>query len=164
MSIVSITRAAKLSGKSIRTIQRHLSNGKLSFVMTQDDTKGIDTSELIRVYGHIKSDDDATSMARRVISEKIDTVAHVTSNDKSLEHQIELLKLELNAEKRLSNERLQTIDTLKSALKLLEHKQTKDDVGNIDTKPDKEPEPPLNEAEATGNKKGLLGRFKKLFH
>jgi len=160
MSIVSITRAAKLSGKSVRTIQRHLSSGKLSFVMTQNDTKGIDTSELIRVYGHIKSNDDATSMARRVIPEKIDTV---TSNDKSLEHQIELLKLELNAEKRLSNERLQTIDTLKSALKLLEHKQTKDDVGITDTIQTKEPEPPLNEVEDTGNEKGLLGRFKKLF-
>jgi len=160
MSIVSITRAAKLSGKSVRTIQRHLSSGKLSFVMTQNDTKGIDTSELIRVYGHIKSDDDATSMARRVISEKIDTV---TSNDKSLEHQIELLKLELNAEKRLSNERLQTIDTLKSALKLLEYKQAKDDVHNVDTIPTKEPEPLLNEVKDTGNEKGLLGRFKKLF-
>jgi len=48
-------------------------------------------------------------------------------------------------------------------LKLLEHKQEKDDLGNTDAIPTKEPEPSLNEVEATNNEKGLLGRFKKLF-
>jgi len=42
---------------------------------------------------------------------------------------------------------------LKSALKLLEHKQAKDDVGITDTIQTKEPEPPLNEVEDTINAK-----------
>jgi len=122
MPIVSITKASKLTGKSVRTIQRHLSNGKLSFVMTQNDTKGIDTSELIRVYGHIASNNDTQTMTRHDARQNI---PDDTPNNEPFKHQIELLKLELEGEKKLSNERLQTIDTLKTALKLLEYRQEK---------------------------------------
>ncbi|MDI2113925.1 hypothetical protein [Commensalibacter nepenthis] len=163
MSIVSITQASKLTGKSVRTIQRHLSNGKLSFVMTQNDNKGIDTSELIRVYGHIMSGIDITSMSRHVINDKTPNDVTNTPKEKPLEHQIDLLKLELEAEKRLSNERLQTIDSLKTALKLLEHRQ--ETTQPIEPpKEDNISEPQKNDGSVddTSNT-GLLGRFKKLF-
>jgi hypothetical protein len=43
----------RLTGKSIRNIQRHVATGKLSMTCHDDDKKGIDTSELIRVYSEI---------------------------------------------------------------------------------------------------------------
>lgn len=123
MPIISITQASKLSGKSVRTLHRHLANGRLSYVMT-DSGKGIDTSELIRAYGTIMAGHDTAK------SQSKDKMA--SQNDKQWQHQIELLKLELEAEKRLSNERLQTIeakqemiDSLKTALKLPEYRKNK---------------------------------------
>lgn len=167
MSIVSISEAAELTGKTRRTIQRHVASGKLSRSVASGGRVGVDTSELIRVYGQLTSHDGDTTMSQPVIS----NVAHKNdANDKKdnerllkLEHELSLVKVELEAEKRRVQDKQETIDTLKSALKLLEHKQTKDAVGNSDPIPNKEPEPPLNEVKDTSNEKGLLGRFKKLF-
>jgi len=163
MPIVSITKASKLSGKSVRTIQRHLSNGKLSFVMTQNDTKGIDTSELTRVYGHIISNDDTQPMTRHDARQNI---PNDTPNNELFKHQIELLKLELKAEKKLSDERLQTIDTLKTALKLLEHRQDKTTPPSSKEEPTA-PEPseknPIDPIEPLSPSIGFWGGFKKLF-
>lgn len=143
MPIVSITQASKLTGKSVRTIHRHLANGRLSYVMT-DNGKGIDTSELIRAYGTIMSelsDTDKKEMAGHDTTKTIPKDTMAGHNDKQWQHQIELLKLELEAEKRLSNERLQTInakqetiDTLKTALNLLEYKQ-KEQIGTDNQTP-----------------------------
>ena len=50
MAIVSIKEASNLVGKSIPTIYRHITEGKISKTET-----GIDTSELLRFYGAFKS-------------------------------------------------------------------------------------------------------------
>ncbi|CAI3960557.1 hypothetical protein [Commensalibacter communis] len=124
MSVVSITQASKLSGKSVRTLHRHLASGRLSYVMS-DSGKGIDTSELIRAYGTIMTemaDTDKKQMAGHDTTKNQSKDKMASQNDKQWHHQIELLKLELEAEKRLSSERLQiieakqeTIDSLKTA-------------------------------------------------
>jgi len=173
LPIVSITKASKLSGKSIRTLHRHLASGRLSYVIT-DSGKGVDTSELIRAYGTIMaemSDDDKNQMAGHDTDKKQTKDKTIVSNEKQLEHKIELLKLELEAEKRLSNERLQTIDakqetidTLKVSLKLLEHKQARHSIKDNTSTSD-------NKSTKTINKKtiepfknqGLIERFKKFF-
>ena len=48
--IVNIQKAIELTGVSRSTIQRHIKQGKLSRT-----DKGIDTSELIMVYGALKN-------------------------------------------------------------------------------------------------------------
>jgi len=53
MALVSIAEAAKLVGKSKRTIYNDLHKGKLSASQDCTDSKTIDTSELARVYGAI---------------------------------------------------------------------------------------------------------------
>jgi len=161
MSIVSISEAAKLSGKSVRTLHRHLANGRLSYVMT-DNGKGIDTSELIRAYGTI-----IAKMA------DIDKKQMASQNDRQYQHQIELLKLELEAEKRLSNERLQTIEakqetinSLKTALKLLEYRQEKTEAippketQTASKPPQSTPTAPIEPATPPT---GFWSGFKKLF-
>jgi len=173
MSIVSITEASKLSGKSVRTIHRHLASGRLSYVIT-DNVKGIDTSELIRVYGII--------MTEMSGNDKNQVTGHDTvkiypkdkiksSNDRQWQHQIELLKLELEAEKKLSNERLktidakqETIDSLKTALNLLEHRQEKTDIIEP-LKEDYGPEAKKNEVSVdVDHPNRFLNRLRKLFN
>ena len=85
MAIVSLKDAGLLSGKGSATIYRHIKSGKLS--KTGD---GVDTSELIRVYGELKeivssdNDDNHQNDKKNVTSD----------NDKlsSLEREIELLR------------------------------------------------------------------------
>ena len=85
MTIVTLKDAGLLTGKGSATIYRHLKSGKLS-----KTGAGVDTSELIRVYGELKeiinSDKGNNSQ-----NEKKDSVIE---NDKlsSLEREIELLK------------------------------------------------------------------------
>lgn len=54
MAKLNISQAAKASGKSRSTIQRHIKSGKLS--VSQDATGNIeiDTAELLRVFGELK--------------------------------------------------------------------------------------------------------------
>ncbi len=51
--IVSLTEAAQLTGKSRQTIYRKASKGELSITTREDNSKGVDTSELERVFGTI---------------------------------------------------------------------------------------------------------------
>ena len=53
MAIVTFKQAGLLSGKGTATIYRHVKSGKIS-----KSGKGIDTSELIRVYGELKKIDN----------------------------------------------------------------------------------------------------------
>jgi len=50
MALISVTEAAKLTGKSIPTIYRHIKAGKVSRTNNK-----IDTSEIIRVYGEFNN-------------------------------------------------------------------------------------------------------------
>jgi hypothetical protein len=50
MAIVSISEAARLVGKNRKTIQRYVAEGKLSLSQDVAVGRGIDTSELLRVF------------------------------------------------------------------------------------------------------------------
>lgn len=167
MPIVSISEAAELTGKTRRTIQRHVASGKLSRSVANGGRVGVDTSELIRVYGQLRSHDGDTTMSQHVIP----NIAHKNdANDKKdnerllkLEHELSLVKVELEAEKRRVQDKQETIDSLKTALKLLEYRQDKS--GTIEPlKEDNTSEPQKNDTSVDDNiNTGLLGRFKKLF-
>jgi hypothetical protein len=85
MTIVTLKDAGFLSGKGSATIYRHLKSGKLS-----KTGNGIDTSELIRVYGELKE----IISSDKVDNSQIDKKDSARENDKlsSLEREIELLK------------------------------------------------------------------------
>lgn len=167
MPIVSISEAAELTSKTRRTIQRHVASGKLSRSVASNGRVGVDTSELIRVYKQLTSRDGDMTMSQPVIS----TVAHKNYvNDKidnehllKLEHELSLVKVELEAEKRRVQDKQETIDNLKVALKLLEYSQEK--TNTIEQgKSDKASEPQKNDGSIEINSNsGLLGRLKKLF-
>ena len=121
MSIVTINEASNLIGKSIKTIYRHIDNGKLSCVIDDNGRKMVDISELVRVYGldlTLAENNNGVSMSGRGNEVESDIVL--------LEKEIELLKMLLNEKDKLLNEKDQRNADLKQALMLLEDKNKVD--------------------------------------
>lgn len=111
MAIVSISEAARLVGKSRRTLQRDIAAGKLSKC---DNGKNLDTSELLRVYGTLSSAtkvaDDNASMTQVVADNIPADVADMRARLAALEAENAALKDHLG--------------NLKQAMLLLENKIT----------------------------------------
>lgn len=55
MAKLNLSQAAKAVGKNRVTIWRHINSGKLSAEKDRDGNPLVDTSELLRVYGELKS-------------------------------------------------------------------------------------------------------------
>ena len=49
--VVNISEAARMASKTRRTIYKHINQGKLSTTRDSKGNKGIEVSELIRLYG-----------------------------------------------------------------------------------------------------------------
>ena len=121
MTFVTINDAAPLTGKSVKTIYRHIENGKLSCVIDDNGRKVIDISELVRVYGL-----DLT-LIKNVKEVAVSELGNETeSSIILLEKEIELLKMLLNEKDKLLNEKDQRNADLKQALMLLEDKNKVD--------------------------------------
>jgi len=111
MAIVSISEAARLTGKTRATIHRHINTGKLSKTKNDTGNIGIDTSELIRVYA-IKIDTPDACIDTLKIEQ------HNTDELNTLKTRLAVLEAE--------NHHLKDhVDSLKQAMLLLEHKEQK---------------------------------------
>ncbi|WP_369791040.1 DNA-binding protein [Rouxiella sp. WC2420] len=118
MALVSITEAARLTGKSRRTIQRHIATGRLSKSHGDATEKSIETSELIRCYGEIKQNIDTLSYDTRLV-----TMSHAgTLKIDKIEAEIELLKQKVDLLKQRLQDKDAHIDSLKQAMLLIESK------------------------------------------
>jgi hypothetical protein len=132
MAIVSISEAARLTGKSRTTIQRQIRAGKLSKCTDSSGMEGIDTSELLRVFGSFVA-------PAHVHDANKQTIHHEAANTAStvhLETEINLLKKLLEEKDKRIMEIQQHNDTLKQAMLLLENKQTEQ---NAELEKDKKP-------------------------
>jgi|SaaInlStandDraft_5_1057022.scaffolds.fasta_scaffold285856_1 hypothetical protein len=69
MAVVTVIKATQLTGKSAPTIYRHLKQGKLS-----KTDSGIDTTELIRVYGELRNIEKPNQEVKSDISTDIDFI------------------------------------------------------------------------------------------
>ena len=86
---LTIQQATKLTGKSRATISRHIGSGKLS-----KTDSGIDTAELMRVYGALVSTLDDSMTTRD------DSITHQNNElVDALRAQIDLLKNQVSREK-----------------------------------------------------------------
>lgn len=114
MAKVSVSEAAKLTGKSAKTIYRHIDTGKLSSSQNDNGSKSIDISELQRVYGNIK------------ISNENVMDSQVSETESQFDIQMrQLLQQENEMLKKLLDEKENHIASLKQAMLLLEHKEHK---------------------------------------
>jgi AcrR family transcriptional regulator len=85
MAILGLREAARAAGVSRQTIYRYAGSGKLSTVMRDDDTQGVDTAELIRVFGPLR---DSGTVARE---------SPVTQRDRPDDRLLQALEGELEA-------------------------------------------------------------------
>lgn len=123
MAIVSISEAARITGKARSTIQSYIKTGRLS--KTTDihtGVVGIDTSELIRYFGALK-----TTPTEHVVSEQISqqTTPNNTSITTGEISKINVLEKEIELLKKIIEEKDEHNKSLKQAMLMLEHKEQK---------------------------------------
>lgn len=133
MALVSISEAARLTGKSRKTIHTYVTSGKVTKVTDTQGRPKIDTSELIRVFGDIRVTDSKQksqcNFSQEVTPETV--TQKVTEN-----HQVEVLKKEIEMLRELIAEKDKRNDDLKHALLLIESKLPK----NPEPAPEPQPE------------------------
>ena len=119
MAIVSVSEAARLVGKSRRTVQRDIAAGKLSKC---DNGKKLDTSELMRVYGSLlNAPNDA------------DKNAHMTQDvAPNIPPDVAEMRIRLAALEAENAALKDHLGSLKQAMLLLEHKEQQ---ANTETPP-----------------------------
>ncbi|MEN3754433.1 helix-turn-helix domain-containing protein [Mangrovibacter sp. SLW1] len=115
MAMVSVSEAARLTGKSRTTLHRLIKTGELSTCKGDRNKKLIDTSELLRVFGQL------TLVGNEQSGEQV-VEQHVTGENGNSEQVVSQLKQEIEHLKMLVAEKDSHIGSLKQAMLLLEHK------------------------------------------
>lgn len=108
--VVNISEAARMASKTRRTIYKHINQGKLSTTRDLKGNKGIEISELIRVYG-----DDVKPSSEKKKSNGIQVGGTTVSNDEKLD--LLLKKIE-----NLEGEVSRLNETVENLNNRLEHK------------------------------------------
>jgi len=119
MASVSISEAARLTGKARSTIHKYIKQGRVS--MTTDvitGTKSIDISELIRVFGNIK-----TTPSDTVIS-VVGLHENTSLNEQQLHTKLQFLEQENQHLKREKDLLLQNLEDVRQAMLMIESKLT----------------------------------------
>ena len=127
MALVSISEAARLTGKSRTTVQTYIKQGKLTKCTDSSGASKLDTSELLRVFGSFNG--------QQVGSEQLGiSVQHLAGNsvrlpDQTLQHEnhvlraeVELVKALLREKELLLSEKDKRNEDLKQALLIIESK------------------------------------------
>jgi excisionase family DNA binding protein len=100
MAILTMRQAADTVGVSRSTIYRKVEEGILSLATMPDGAKGIDTSELIRVFGELKSKaSDTPSDSSATVSTRSHATASNNHETTILKTQVELLRDQLEQAK-----------------------------------------------------------------
>lgn len=128
MAKISISEAARLTGKSRTTLHRLIKTGELSTCHGERNARMLDTSELLRVFG---------SLARTAAAHDVEQVGEhgVTASQTENEQVIRSLKQEVEHLRTLVSAQGSHIDSLKQAMQLLEHKQPLSDIPNLTASP-----------------------------
>jgi len=116
MAKVSISEAARLTGKSRTTLHRLIKTGELSTCSGVRNAKMVDISELIRVFGEISK--PVNKQPFEQVSEQ-----RVTGHSELNEQVVNSLKQEVEHLRTLVSAQESHIDSLKQSLQLLEHKK-----------------------------------------
>lgn len=118
MAKISISEAARLTGKSRTTLHRFIKTGELSTCSGERNAKMLDTAELLRVFGSF-SGTPTEQVGEQVIEQRV-TVHPVDS-----EQVIAPLKQEIEHLKALIQAQESHIESLKQAMILIEDRSEK---------------------------------------
>ncbi|WP_175983312.1 DNA-binding protein [Caballeronia zhejiangensis] len=114
MPVVSISEAARLTGKSRKTIQRYVADGRISMSQHVAGSKGIDIAELIRVFGDLSQPIPALSHETVSQADAPPVPPDVAATLAQLQAENALLKAQLEAKDA-------NLADLRQSLRLLEH-------------------------------------------
>lgn len=119
MASVSISEAARLTGKARSTIHKYIKQGRVS--MTTDavtGTKSIDISELIRTFGNIKTTPSDT------VTPVVRLHENTSLNEQQLHTKLQFLEQENQHLKREKDLLLQNLEDVRQAMLMIESKLT----------------------------------------
>jgi len=119
MALVSVTEAARLTGKNRATIHRYIKQGKLSQISDATNTKKVDTSELIRVFGSLTA--TSTTPLQNDAMQR-DATPKTDQSVALLQQKIALLEQLLESKNKELQRQDEHIDSLKQAMLLIESK------------------------------------------
>ena len=119
MAKISISEAARLTGKSRTTLHRLIKTGELSTCYGDRNARMVDISELIRVFGTLEQ--RPVEQVSGQVNEQTDTGVSAQS-----EQVIAQLRQEVEHLKTLVSAKDSHIDSLKQAMLLIEHRHTGD--------------------------------------
>lgn len=117
MAKVSISEAARLTGKSRTTLHRLIKTGELSTCHGARNARMVDVSELIRVFGSLEYRPSEQTAAQ--VDGHSDTGVYAQN-----EQVIAQLRQEVEHLKTLVSAKDSHIDSLKQAMLLIEHRHT----------------------------------------
>ena len=127
MALVSISEAARLTGKSRTTVQSYIKQGKLTKCTDSSGALKLDTSELLRVFGSFTGQQVGSEQSGSAVQHLAGT--YVQLPDQILQHenqalkaQVELVKALLREKELLLAEKDKRNEDLKQALLLIESK------------------------------------------
>lgn len=120
MALISITEAAKLVRRNRSTLYRDIERGRLSKTVTPEGETQIETSELLRTYGRIHSDEKEEDSATR--SREKTRIAILEERTRALERAL-ALEAELRKVKdQVTNELRARLADKDNVIKALESK------------------------------------------
>ncbi|NCC02273.1 MAG: DNA-binding protein [Clostridia bacterium] len=117
MAKISISEAARLTGKSRTTLHRLIKTGELSTCHGARNARMVDVSELIRVFGPLEP------VSSEQVAAQVDEQS-VTGHSSQSEQVIAQLRQEVEHLKTLVSAKDSHIDSLKQAMLLIEHTHT----------------------------------------
>ena len=105
MPILTITEAAKAAGISRPTLYRRIKSGQLSTARHSDGTKGVDSSELVRVFGTLQADTNHTVKTKHHEIESVlqERIKGLERENELLQQNNEFLRVQLADEKNEKN-------------------------------------------------------------
>ena len=135
MAVLGLREAAAAVGVTRQTIYRHTKSGKLSAVTRDDGTQGVDTSELLRVFGKLRDPATVTQDGNRESRDG--------NGDSLLHGEVEALKRALavaesalaqaaERERGMLEERAKMLDMLDRQTRLLGHQPPAPPLPTID--------------------------------
>ncbi|MBS7835249.1 hypothetical protein J7620_09840 [Wohlfahrtiimonas chitiniclastica] len=126
MAIVSISEAAKITGKARSTIQSYIKTGKLSKTTdSHTGLVGIDTSELIRCFGQLITTPIGHAANKQISQQTTPNTTSVATDEIS---KITVLEKEIELLKKIIEEKDEHNKSLKQAMALLEYKEQKQEL------------------------------------
>lgn len=121
MATVTISEAARLSGKSTKTLYRMASQGRLSVSLDENGAKIVETSELVRVFGRLRGQNESRATLNESHGESQNETSE-TVNISILEARIKALEDAIVAKNEIISQQKDNLSDLRQAMLLLENR------------------------------------------